>query len=318
MNSGSNGCIYIFEDELYRNSVLPEFKLLVKTGETMDWYNELYRRLVAMEDCILAPELECFSNKGLSFDDVCSYLDTDLAFTGRPVHKWSTNWNKRACKSQTCPARMICPLHKMQDQHQAEAFNYFFERCVVYKCVGQRAIIGQDVSPALYLSTVLRMRCEHADMISEYLKKLEYRGFVVGYSFNDENGIHGWLSVAETQEFYDLLKRLQLPEYELSFEALSKARRSLRNKGVAKADRKTYFQDQFGLARLRTVVGIAAKRGKGVLWGNDLLDAWTEDESILYTNPGEISLLHRVAAFQRGEPIDPPLSRSSQPNIEMV
>ena len=77
-------------------------------------------------------------------------------------------------------------------------------------------------------------------------------------------GVHGWLSPAETVELAAALAALPLPNYEPSWQAMR--------------DIRPYHDDNFPdaspqalrLSLMRTVAVLASREGRGVLWGNDV------------------------------------------------
>ncbi|MCH7727253.1 MAG: hypothetical protein IH991_12350 [Planctomycetes bacterium] len=119
--------------------------------------------------------------------------------------------------------------------------------------------------------------------IHEYLRLLEYRGFVVGYQFSNSDGIHGWLSAKENAEFANVLDDLELPEFERSFECMEHFyRKPERGECVFNAGYiapKPYSFEHLSLAFVRAVCTIAEAERKGVLWGNDLVTYWLDRDN---------------------------------------
>jgi hypothetical protein len=103
--------------------------------------------------------------------------------------------------------------------------------------------------------------------LSRLLTDLGTRGAVVGYGLANSDGVHGWLSLEESLRPAGLLAAVPLPPLEPSFEAL----RRTRSPGAG------YHIDGWEwealrLSFVRTVAVIASGRGKGIHWGNDLLN----------------------------------------------
>jgi hypothetical protein len=126
--------------------------------------------------------------------------------------------------------------------------------------------------PPRYSDTLAIAGFSPKNPVFEYLHRLGSRGAVVGYKFGNSDGIHGWLNSEETCEFLALLHGIDLPKFEPSFQAME----AFSRKGAYAAP-PPYTFEQLSLAFLRTVSGMAAANGRGLLWGNDVSTYWKEN-----------------------------------------
>jgi hypothetical protein len=262
---GSAASIYIFNDQAYRERVAPALQRFVHSGSTERWLVNLLRRLTTD---VWDLDLRHIRALGFSFDQVCTYLDKDFSYSGNNVisPSWSSDWKQRACPSITCPAKEVCPLHLSRSSSEAEEFNRLLEACVVDQCLGVGQFVGRTVSPLWYADLLIAAGFKAEHPLWDLLRKLEYRGLVVGYQFSNSDGIHGWLSAAETKLFHQLVQGLDLPQFEPSFQAMKGFYRD----GHYEAPPPYSFQ-QLSLAFLRTTAEIARAKKQGLLWGNDVL-----------------------------------------------
>jgi hypothetical protein len=265
---GSDAAAYIFDDRAYRERVAPALRHFVHTGAAEGWLDVLLRRL---DPDVWEFNFPLIRGLGFSFDVVCNYLGPDFGFGGSEGNQWSAVWEHRGCRSQTCPAKKACPLHQA---HQAAAadFNALLELCVVDQCLGPGQFLGRSVSPMWYTEILAEAGIGLEHPLFDYLRKLEYRGFVVGYQFANSDGTHGWLTAEETKPFHERLQGLDLPQFEPSFHAME----AFRPPGYQYEAPPPYSFRQLSLAFLRTVAGLAVSEGKGILWGNDVSTWWTE------------------------------------------
>jgi hypothetical protein len=265
---GSDAAAYIFDDKGYRDRVAPGLRRFVHTGEADDWLDDLLLRLAAG---IGEFEFARIRALGFSFDAVCDYLGAEFAFAGSDADQWSSGWERRACQSRTCPAKEVCPLHQTRQLPAAEDFNCLLQACVVDQCLGPGQFLGRSVGPLWYSDTLAATGFGAKHPLFDYLRKLEYRGFVIGYRFSNSDGIHGWLSAGETEAFHAVLKGIDLPRFEPSFSAMEGFRRGLAFEAPA-----AYSFKQLSLAFLRAVAQMAIADAKGILWGNDIVTYWKE------------------------------------------
>jgi hypothetical protein len=152
-------------------------------------------------------------------------------------------------------------------------------------------IVGADAEIFLfdyecYLPVLERQAVPANDPLRGLLAVLATRGAALGYQFAVTEGIHGWLTVAETADLAARLDGLDLPRYEPTFAGMAK---QSRNPGFTTSE----WQD-VSLSFVRTMATIAADVGRAVLWGNSVCpNVWREtlgmsaghDVSVLDTGP---------------------------------
>jgi hypothetical protein len=254
---GSDATCYVFDYRAYAERVVPAIDAFVDLGARPQWLDAILNHFRGQYWEWRPSRTE---QLGYSFHDVCTYLDHAFAFGQTPAVTWREGWDRRACRSDTCPARDVCPLHVSRDQLAAEQFNRLFEACVIRQCVGEGQFMGRSVGALVYAPLL------GDALVLEYLRKLELRGFVVGYKFGNSDGIHRWLDVEETRELVRLLEPLDLPPVAPSFAAIRASYRA----GAGYDPPPPYTFPQLRLSFLRTVARLAAAEDKGILWGNDL------------------------------------------------
>jgi hypothetical protein len=261
---GSDATIYIFDDAAYRERVARGIRRFVQTGVADPWLDDLIRWLAEADWASL--DVSFLQALGFSFDVVCDYLDTDFSYTRPEADQLPWAWRARACPSVRCPATNVCPLHRSHKQEAAENFNLLLEACVVDQCLGPGQFLGRTISPLeWYSDTLAAAGFGPKHPVFRYLRRLGCRGAVVGYQFGNSDGIHGWLTSAETREFFALLHGIDLPRVEPSFQAMKEFSRN----GTYAAP-PPYTFEQLSLSFLRTVSGMAMAEGRGILWGNDV------------------------------------------------
>jgi hypothetical protein len=173
------------------------------------------------------------------------------------------------CPSLTCPERVRCRFHQDGDQHAVEELNALHEALVAVRCLGPSQFLGRSVTPHFYVPVLERQDVPATDPLRGLLAALATRGAALGYQFGVTEGIHGWLTVAETAELAARLDGLNLPRYEPTFAAIAN---QSRHTGFTASE----WQD-VSLSFVRTVATIAANAGRAVLWGNDICpDIWRE------------------------------------------
>ncbi len=266
---GSDGTAYIFDEKAFLRCVVPGLNDFVMDGTRQPWLNDVLVRLVESRRLRDVSQVEA---RGFSFHDICSYFDSSFAFEHHDANQWSRTWDNRACRSTTCPARHVCPLHRSAELSAPEDFTALFEACVVDQSLGEGQFMGRSVSPLWYFDELATMGVNSQDEISDLLGKLEFRGFVVGYRFGNSDGIHGWLYSDETRRFVEALGRLDLPHVEQSFAGMRALSRGAAGYEVPPG---SSFK-RLSLAFLRTVAKLAVAESKGILWGNDVATTATD------------------------------------------
>ncbi|SCE94387.1 hypothetical protein GA0074695_2336 [Micromonospora viridifaciens] len=134
-------------------------------------------------------------------------------------------------------------------------------------CLGPAQFLGRTITPDYYLPALQLRSAPASDPLRHLLAALATRGAALGYQFGVTEGIHGWLTVAETAELAARLDRLDLPRYEPTFAAMADR--------LKQAGRSASEWQDLSLSFVRTVATIAVRDGQAVLWGNDVCpDVW--------------------------------------------
>ena len=116
--------------------------------------------------------------------------------------------------------------------------------------------------------------------LKPFLYKLGSRGKLIGYGWANSDGVHGWLTPNETQEFVDVLSKIDLPSYNPTLENLQKFMDAIHyindlgferrpHRDTVKMVRTTKW-DTLALSFIRTMGKIALREKQGLLWGNDI------------------------------------------------
>ncbi|MFG2010390.1 hypothetical protein ACGFNF_15095 [Micromonospora sp. NPDC048868] len=266
---GADAEIFVFGYERYRAEVVPALVRLLRTGEVVPWLGEVFRRASPEGGYgygVLWPQLASqLRERPTDLVRYCTWLGPDLRYVGgrRATRAQLT------CPSGTRPERGRCRFHRDGDRHAVEELTALHEALVAVFCLGSSQFVGRTVAPAYYLPLLARQGVPDGDPLRELLGALATRGAVWGYRFGVTEGIHGWLTNAETVELAARLDRLDLPRYEPTFAALADVWR----RAVGSTDE----WQQVSLSFVRTVATIAAGDGRGLLWGNDVCpDVWRE------------------------------------------
>jgi len=261
---GSDARVYIFDDGIFQDVVVPAFHKLLLDSSVAPWLKKVQDEL-NQEGFDIATHV--FG--GVDFKKNCRYLKPDFAYSGSEKDQWTSRWQTRACSLIDCPDEKHCPLHRSNASTLAEDLAILFERAVSSQCLGRSQFVGRSMSPMKYSVSLFDPDCKVDPKLDKFLKLLAYRGFVIGYQFCNSDGIHGWLSAEETRQFANILPPLQLPPFEKSFEAMENFR-TKSNTGPAYELPQGYSFKHLSFAFLRTVGVLASEQGKGILWGNDL------------------------------------------------
>jgi len=256
---GSDAEIFVFDHKTYIEKVVPDFQRFLLTAHAEPWLSAL----------ITNRHIDIELNQQYHLDLVrfCTYLSTsDLSwkaiYEGSSVH-W--DWEKRACSSPDCPERANCPYHSDNLNDNAGELNRLFEVAVAAECLGESQFIGRSADITLYDGLLQQSGIGIDDPLCQLLLLLARRGFIIGYQWINSDGIHGWLDHEETEELFQRLDVLNLPQYETSFGVME----SFNSKqGYQHPE---FAWDALSLSFIRTVACIAIKAGKGILWGNSLM-----------------------------------------------
>lgn len=269
---GADADLHVFDYERYRTEVVPAFVAMVRTGEPPAWLAEIVRAGSADPDDFYswADLVRRLRDRPVDLARYCSFLGDDLRYLGsRPVDR--TTGAQLACQSSDYPARAWCLIHQDRDRSEVETLNTLHEAVVSVLCLGESQFVGRSVTPYYYRAVLERKGVPAGDPVRGLLDVLATRGAVIGYQFGGTEGIHGWLTPAETASLAAELDQLDLPRYEPSFAAMAAVRRA------AGRESQTEWAE-LSLSFVRTVAVIAARDGKGVLWGNDVIPSlWAEN-----------------------------------------
>lgn len=238
---GADACLFLFDYAKYRAEVVPGFAGLVGDLGTQ-----------------------------------CSYLGEDWSVVARVAGSrdlYERGWETRACRSDGCGARGRCPFH-CSGGTAVEELLFWFQSSVAERCLGEGQFLGRSVDCYFYWETLGELGAP--DRVRELLELLGRRGFVVGYRWTvGTEGIHGWLGPEETRELGEQLFGLDLPDYECSFAAM-RGFRQVRDLAAGTGreflwpayEHPECSFERLSLSYVRTVCQLAAREGKGVLWGN--------------------------------------------------
>jgi hypothetical protein len=273
---GADANLFVFDYAKYRAEVVPGFAALLRDGVAAEWMLEVQRRereAVGLEDYRAAIS-EVMGAVDLGAH--CSYLGEDWSVAG-PVagsrNLYELGWETRACWSESCAARGRCPFHCSAGT-AVEDLLFWFQKSVAVRCLGEGQFLGRSVDCYFYWEGLEELGAP--TRVRELLELLGRRGFMVGYRWVvGTDGIHGWLDPEETQELGERLFALDLPDYECSFAAM-RGFQTMRNlaEGTGREflwpayEHPEYSFERLSLSYVRTVCQLAAREGKGVLWGS--------------------------------------------------
>ncbi|MEU2610493.1 hypothetical protein ABZ570_02720 [Micromonospora sp. NPDC007271] len=267
---GADAEIFVFDYVRYRDEVVPALVDLLRTGEPVPWLGEVFRSATPMGEYgydVVWPRLAArLRERPTDLARYCTWLGRDLRYVGgRRVDRAAGE--QLACPSLTCPERVRCRFHQDADRHAVEALTALHEALVAVRCLGPAQFLGRTITPDFYLPALERHSVPASDPLRHLLAALATRGAVLGYQFGVTEGIHGWLTVAETVELAARLDRLDLPRYEPTFAAMAD-----RSKRAARSASEWH---DLSLSFVRTVAAIAVRADQAVLWGNDVCpDVW--------------------------------------------
>ena len=272
---GADAGIFVFDYAKYRAEVVPGFARFLRDGVAAEWMRDVLREWTEQDE--YRPAITEVMG-AVDLGAHCSYLGEDWS-VAVPVagsrNLYERGWETRACRSDGCVARGRCPFHSSGGR-AVEDLLFWFQKCVTGRCLGEGQFLGRSVDCYFYWETLGELGAQ--DRVRELLELLGRRGFVVGYSWTvGTDGIHGWLDPAETRELGERLFALDLPNYECSFVGMQGFRR-VRNlvEGMGREllgtayEHPEYSFERLSLSYVRTVCQLAAREGKGVLWGNDV------------------------------------------------
>jgi hypothetical protein len=279
---GADANLFLFDFGTYREVVVPAFRRLMCDGAMEDWLREL----------LLAHDEEHNFRLGstgfvpVGFSECCTYLDHELAVTkvfSKTDNDYDGSWETRACRHPVCSVRDSCPFHLIQGEQlnsMTDNWTRWLERAIVERCLGKGIFLGRSIDCFFYWDVLDQQGVASAHPVRLLLERLGRRGFVLGYrGSTGTEGIHGWLSPDETVMLARHLFALHLPEYDYSFigmEAFKTTRNILEGRFAGVEFMGCVYEhpsasfEELSLSYVRTVCTLAAREGKGVLWGNSV------------------------------------------------
>jgi hypothetical protein len=282
---GADAKLFLFDYELYRESVVPAFNRLMCEGSMDQW---LLGLLETHEDEPGFRE-RVAASKGFvpsRFWDCCAYFDSEFGLTktfAGPEGDYNGSWEARACRDSDCPLRDTCPFHEIQGEQLnpvVDDWMRWLEKAIVHRCLGPGQFLGRSIDCFFYWDILDEQGIPLTHPIRVLLERLGRRGFAIGYGGSlGTEGIHGWLSPAESKALADHLFSMDLPDYEYSFTTMERFKQ-VRNLLEGRVPKREFrwpaynhpnasFQE-LSLSYVRTVCTLAGREGKGVLWGNDV------------------------------------------------
>jgi len=282
---GADATIFIFDYTLYRELIVPTFLRLVCDGVVEPWLQEFLHTPEAADwdGARVDSSFACLPG---GFSNYCTYLDSELAVSESLVVAGDTydgRWEARACREGACAISNSCPFHVSHGEQLALTADnclHLLERVVAKRCLGQGQFLGRSVDCSRYWPILDQLGVAFGHPVRHLLERLGRRGRLIGYrGSSGTEGIHGWLSPNETETLAGYLFALALPEYEYSFVAMQDFRQA-RNILASRISDAEFLWPSYAhpstsfevlsLSYVRTVCVLAAREGKGVLWGNSV------------------------------------------------
>ncbi|WP_430782380.1 hypothetical protein [Actinoplanes sp. G11-F43] len=285
---GADAEIYVFDYQRYRTEVVPALVALLRTGEPGPYLTSFFRETAAghrMDFAARWPQIA--ARLRMAPTDLarhCTWLGPDLRHlpgprTGAPRVEQR---GALVCRSRFCPERVQCPMH--QDRQATELLNILYEALVLARCLDRPQFVGRTFHPLVYGPVLDELAVPATDPVRALLAALAGRGAVMGYVFGPTEGVHGWLTEAETADLAHRLSALPLPAFGADYATMQhlhrlslsrSAQARLAGRALTPADGPAW--PALSLAFVRTVATIAAAEGRAVLWGNDLgYDQWID------------------------------------------
>ncbi|MET3428808.1 hypothetical protein BJ973_008020 [Actinoplanes tereljensis] len=263
---GADAEIFVFDYERYRGEVVPVLTALLRTGLPASWLADLFTRAEHGYDQAWPRLADRYRAEPVDLARHCTWLGSDLRYAG-PTRVDRSVGKRVRCDAPSCPERTRCPFHRDSDPAGAESLNVLHEALVASRCLGPSVFLGRTITPDYYVPLLERLEVPAADPVRGLLDALATRGAALGHQYGVTEGIHGWLTVAETAELAATLNRLPLPRYPPTFAAMTAAAAAAGESRPATS-----------LSFIRTVATIAAAGGRSVLWANDVgPESWREE-----------------------------------------
>jgi hypothetical protein len=238
---GADATLFLFDYRRYRDEVVPALLELLRTGRPRPWLAKL-----------LDPPGDLLPYLRAQPTDIarhCTYLTRDLGYQGDQSRRGHGVETYSPCPSRTCPDRGNCPLHETRGHGKnepslvLELLNMVYEDAVTTRCLGASRFVGRSLYALDFLPLLDRLAVAARDPVRDLLAALELRGRVLGYQLAGSEGIHGWLAPEETALLATRLDQLSLGG----------------------------STEEAMLSVVRDMAGRAAAAGRGLLWGNDIV-----------------------------------------------
>ena len=239
---GAASAICVFSHDRYHDCLAAPFRRLIQTGELDPWLAQLWR----LKQSRYAPRIR-----------------RPFAFTPCPAGR-----NRMYLTGELTVSDVVTPtVLSWDDWLELEDLQHLFEFAFLRYCVGERQWMGNNTRPHWILERFLDV--ERGDptplpILSRLCEDLDQNGRVwthCGGGFNE--GVHGWLGLARTQDLLAELRRLSLPSPDLTYQQIVAE--------VGANEPAIYRQEQgVRLAEMRQVAQMAVDAGHGVLWSNDV------------------------------------------------
>jgi hypothetical protein len=274
---GADAEVYVFDDRAYLAQVVPFFRRLLQHGLGHPALNEVMDRLRPdVGGIVRYIWKELRGLEPIDLDAYCTYLGDDLRLltpTADLFEKLASHedeWEDRACRLKDCPASVSCPFFNEDHARRADPLSSLFQSVVSQFCLGDSQFVGRSFNVFDYDQVLRKNAVPWDSELGQLLAALGVRGAVVAYGFGGTEGIHGWLSHEETGRLARLLASIPLPALEPSFDALRRTRKL--GEGY---HAEGWEWEELSLGFVRTVAVIASGSGKGLLWGNDVVNVAT-------------------------------------------
>ena len=286
---GADAEVWLFDYERYRAEIVPVLLDLLRGGDVAGWLREVFRRAEPRGEWgydVRWPRMaDLLRDRPVDL----AGLGDDLRYLGEaPASLMPREFVAAARPSPGGGAKPGASFHDT-DVGDPEGFNALHEALVSTRCLGSSQFVGRTIAPDFYRPLLARLGVGEGDPVRGLLDALGARGMLVGYQWEASSGTLGWLTVAETRELAERLDRLDLPRHENSFGAMAEVHaRSLLSGGTERE------WEALSLSFVRTTAAIAADRGQGVLWGNDVSPELWSDEGLGFHYGSEWTATARV------------------------
>lgn len=277
---GSKAELYVFDPFVYDEQVVPFLRQLILHADVDRAASHAMDRILPLVDRIKA-FLSARQAKLQPTDLAahCTYLGDDLRLLPLfAVHQEleadanSAAGALRTCRRDDCPARATCPFHVDDRRGQAQVLASLFGALVKETCLSASQFVGSSMNVFHYNVLLQKHGIPLGGELRELMLALGTRGAVIGHALADSDGVHGWLTVAETARLAILLQPLPLPDLAPTFAAMEKIGRKPAHSNGG------WDFDELSLCFVKTVATISTREQKAILWGNNVLN-WLAPES---------------------------------------